>query len=71
MLRTNKTVNQIIENQQEDDECSARNCTISEIDGAKICWVECERYSSRFHVYCVTKDEEQMELDGCVCEICI
>ena len=33
MLRVNKTVNQTIENQQDDDECSAQNCTINEIDG--------------------------------------
>ena len=40
-------------------------------DGAEIYWVECERCSSWFHIYCVTKDEEQMKLDAYVCEICI
>ena len=71
MLRVNKTMNQTIENQQEYDECSARYCTINETDGAEIYWVECERCSSWFHIYCVTKDEEQMKLDAYVCEICI
>ena len=71
MLRVNKTVNQTIENHQDDDECSAQNCTINEIDGAEIYQVKCERCSSWFHVYCVTKYEEQMELDGYVCENCI
>ena len=66
MLRANKTVNQTIENQQEDDECSAQNCTINENY-----WVECERCSSWFHVYCVTKYEEPLELDGYACEICV
>ena len=70
VLRANKTVNQTIENQQDDD-CSAQNCTINEIDGAEIYWVECRRCSSWFQVYCVTKDEEEMELDGYVCGIYI
>ena len=71
MLRANKAVNQTIQNQQEDDKCSARNCTINEIDGAEICWVECGRCSSWFYVYRVTKREKQMELDSYVCGICI
>ena len=40
MLRANKTVNQTIENKQEDEECSARNRTVNEIDDAEIYWIE-------------------------------
>ena len=71
MLRATKTVNHNIKNEQEHDECSARNFIINEIDGAEIYWEECERWSSWFPVYYVTKDEAQMGLDGHVCEICI
>ena len=58
MVRANKTMNQTIENRQEDDEYSARNCTINEIDGAEIT--------------VLPKMNQQMELDSCdVCGICI
>ena len=43
MLRATKTVNHNIKNEQEHDECSARNFIINEIDGAEIYWEECER----------------------------
>ena len=71
MLSSNQSASNAISEDEEDDECSAPKCNINRIGGAEISWVECEGCSKWFHIFCVTNDESQKELEDFICETCV
>ena len=74
MLRANKGVEQDSDDdddEEEEEECSASQCTIQEINDTNIYWVECEACSKWFHIFCVTQNEGQSEINDFHCVDCV
>lgn len=70
MLRTIPMIESEDADNSEEEDCSAPECIINKITGENINWVECEICSKWYHIYCVTKDESQTELEDFSCNYC-
>ena len=70
MLRANPMIESEDAPSDSEEGCSASECIINTITVKKINWIECETCSKWFHIYCVTKEEAQTELDNFICNSC-
>ena len=71
MLRANAMIEgeHDADNSEEED-CSVPECIINKIAVKSINWVQCEICSEWYHIYCVTQDENQTEMDDFTCYSC-
>ena len=63
MLRANAMTEGEDDADNPEEDCSAPECIINKITVKSINWVQCEICSEWYHIYCVTQDENQTEMD--------
>ena len=70
MLKAMKNTAGDEDDDENDEKCSAQVCSINDFQSSDVFWVACEIFSLWFHVYCVTKDKENEEIEDFVCCSC-